>query len=289
MTKNNRNKNQSGIQNISIEGEKLLLIEDILGPQKARQIAEKHKGKAFGAISSILFQPKSEDIEIIYEEKRYQAFWHIVGTSSFEYKRRVRYQVPVETIVKDVTFQDTNYQVSTKESTFEIQGIEHCKESYREEIAVDAQTDQPGEYGKYIQAESKAITGTDELTKDQTPIVNIETKASFLVRKVLNALVKPIKADEIIDEKISIEKLCLYFYPVYTFEYLLKSKNKKVIVEFDGVTGECRKGRKISDRLRNSFSNDELFEFAKEVANFIPGGGLAVMAGRKAIEIAKKN
>ena len=113
-------------------------------------------------------------------------------------------------------------------------------------------------------------------------------KKGCYVLLILNNLVKPIKADQILDEKIGIEELSLYFYPIYTFEFSWDAKNKKSVVEFDGVTGEIRKGRKITDKLRNSFTSDELFDFAKEVANFVPGGALAMMAGKKAIQIATK-
>jgi len=276
-----------GISNIKVEGEKLLLIEDALGWEKVRKQAEDYKVKAMGMLQSFLFQPKKDDITISYEEKRYQAFWHIVGMSYFEYKRKARYKVPVETVVQDVTYEEKEYKVD-KDHTFGIEGIEHCKEGYREEIMVDAQTDQPQDFKKYFQYPTREIKSTDELTADGTPVVNLETKASFLVRKILNQLVKPIKADTILDEKIGIETLSLYFYPIYTFEFFWEAKNKRSIVEFDGVTTEIRKGRKISDQLRNSFTSDELFDFAKEVANFVPGGGLAMMAGRKAIQMATK-
>lgn len=280
--------NKKGIGNIQVQGEKLLLLQDAFGWDKVRELAEGHKVKAFGMISNFLFKPKEEEITIVYEEKRYQAFWHIIGSSYFEYKRKVRYKVPVETVVEDVTFQSENYRVDKNDNTFEIEGIEHCKENYREEVMVDAQTDQPAEFTQYLKYPTKVIASTDELTADGTGVVNLQTKASFLVRKVLNDLVKPIKADQILDEKIEIVELSLYFYPIYTFEYHWVPKDKKAMVEFDGVTGEMRKGRKLTDKLRNSFTSEELFDFAKEAANFFPGVGLAMMAGRKAIQIAKK-
>jgi hypothetical protein len=277
-----------GISNIQVQGEKLLVIEDVLGWEKVRKLAGDHKVKALGMLSGFLFKPKADEISIVYEEKRYQAFWHIVGNSYFEYKRKVRYHVPVETVVEDVTFMDKVSVVNKNDRTFEIEGIEHCKENYQQEVMVDAQTDLPGDFAKYLKAPKSEIQSTDELSVDGASIVNLETKASFLVRKVLNDLVKPIKADQILDEKIAIEELSLYFYPVYTFEYYWQPKDKRVLVEFDGVTTEIRKGRKLTDKLRDSFTTDELFEFAKEVANFVPGGGLAMMAGRKAIQIATK-
>jgi hypothetical protein len=280
--------NKQGIGNIKVQGEKLLLLQDAYGWDKVRELAAGHKVKAFGMISNLLFKPKEDEIAIVYEEKRYQAFWHIVGSSYFEYKRKVAYKVPVETVVEDVTFKGDNYAVGKSDNMFEIEGIEHCKENYREEVMVDAQTDQPGNFTPYLKYPAKVIVSTDELTADGTMVVNLQTKASFLVRQVLNALVKPIKADEILDEKIEIVELSLYFHPIYTFEYHWKPKDKKAMVEFDGVTGEMRKGRKLTDKLRNSFTSEELFDFAKEAANFFPGVGLAMMAGRKAIQMARK-
>lgn len=82
----------------------------------------------------------------------------------------------------------------------------------------------------------------------------------------------------------------LYFYPVYTFEYHWKTKDKKATVAFDGVTGEVNlKANKIGETLKKNFTNNDLFEFSKEIAqNLVPGGGLAVMMGKKVFEMAKK-
>jgi hypothetical protein len=136
---------------------------------------------------------------------------------------------------------------------------------------------------------SQQIDTTDTLTKDGTPIVALEAKPAFIVRKVVNALIKPIQADTILDEQIGITELALYFVPIYTFEFFWKNKDKRVAISFDGVTGELRpKANKITERLRKSFTNDEIFEFGKEVANFVPGGGLAMMVGKKAVELYEK-
>ena len=65
---------EGGIGNIKIDGEKLILLNDALGWDKARSLAADHKVKAMGMLQQFLFQPKKEDITIVYEEKRYQAF-----------------------------------------------------------------------------------------------------------------------------------------------------------------------------------------------------------------------
>lgn len=279
-----------GLSNIHIDGEKLLVLQDVLGMEKAREMANEQKLKSFGMLSSLLSRPKTEDIEISYEEKRYDAFWRVLGSARFEYKRRKAYKVAVEKVVQDVEILSTNFHVLPGTSSFEIEGIEHCVEEYQEESIVDAQTGNPdATFGKYVSYLSQQIDTTDTLTKDGTPIVALEAKPAFIVRKVVNALIKPIQADTILDEQIGITELALYFVPIYTFEFFWKNKDKRVAISFDGVTGELRpKANKITERLRKSFTNDEIFEFGKEVANFVPGGGLAMMVGKKAVELYEK-
>jgi hypothetical protein len=283
----NDTKNPQAFNEILVQDERLLLVDDLFGWEKARQAATEYKVKAMGMFSQLLFRPKPEDISIVYEEKRYQAFWHIVGTLFLDYKRMARHKVPVDTMVKTVLSDEREYPVNQTDHAFEIEIMEHCQESQREELFVDTQTEKTGDFAKYVKAKSQQIENMDILTKDGAQVVNLQAKASFLVRQMLNKLVRPYKADEIIDERIAIEELGLYFYPLYTFEYIWANKDKKAIVEFDGVTGETRKGQKISDKLLKSFSYDEMFDFAKEVAGFVPGGGLAMMTGRKAYQIAK--
>jgi hypothetical protein len=276
------------LNEILIQNERLLLIDDILGWDKARQVAADHKVKAMGMFSQLLFRPKPDDIAIVYEEKRYQAFWHIIGTLFLDYKRKTRHKVPVETMVKTITIEGIEYTAHQTDHAFEIEGIEHCQKEQREELLVDAQTEKPGDFARYMRCSSKQIENMDILTQDGAQIAYMQAKASFLIRQVLNKLVRPYKADEILEERIAIDELNLYFYPLYTFEYAWTNKDKKVLVEFDGVTGEVRKGQKISDKLLKSFSYDDMFDFAKEIAGFVPGGGLAMMTGRKAYQIVKK-
>lgn len=275
-----------GLSAIHLEGERLLVLEDVLGMDKARQLAQEHKVKAFGLLAGLLSRPQPQDIDIVYEEKRFEAFWRIVGQSRFEYKRKKMYQVTVEPMVKEIEVLGQMFQAHSQASLFEIEGEERCVEEYRQEVTVNARTSQPEDFSKYIDFLSQEITSTEALTTDGTPVVALEAKPAFLVRQIVNNLIKPIQADKILDEQIAITQLALYFVPIYTFELHWKTKDKRVTISFDGVTGELMpKANKIAERLRNSFTNDEIFEFGKEAANFIPGGGLALMVGKKAIEL----
>jgi len=275
-----------GLSNIQIDGEKMLALDDVLGMDKARGMANDIKVKAFGMLAGLLSRPKPEDIDVVYEEKRYDAFWRVLGSSRFEYKRRKSYKVAVEPMVQEVEILGSTFPASQK--IFGLDGIEKCLEEYKQDLIVNAQNGQPGDFAKYLGRPNKQIDSTDDLTKDGALIVELDTKPAFLVRKVVNELIKPIQADQIIEEKIGITELALYFIPVYTFEFHWKTKDKRVTVSFDGATGEQRKeANKIATKLRKSFSNDEIFEFSKEVANFVPGGSLAMLVGKKAVELYK--
>ena len=282
--------NQEEFGKIKVESEKLLLLQDVLGWDKARQMANDNKTKTFNSLLHFLNPPMAEDIDLVYEEKRYEAFWHVVGTSTFEYKKRNKYKVPVGGEVENLEILGKDFQVDKESKTFLLESVEHCKENYREEVMMDANTDQKGDFVKYLRFAHQKILSTEELTKDGTPVVGLETRANTLVRQVLQNLVKPIKADEILHEDITVHDLNLYFYPVYTFEYHWKTKDKKATVAFDGVTGEVNlKANKIGETLKKSFTNNDLFEFSKEIAqNLVPGGGLAVMMGKKVFEMTSK-
>lgn len=273
-----------------VEGEKLLLLIDNMGWDKARLLAAENKARAFNSLFSFLSKPNPADIEIVYEEKRYEAFWRVVGEAHFEYRRKSNFHVPVAAEVEDVEMLGQNFKVDRNTGNFLLEGVEHCREKYREELMIDANTDQPGDFSRYLNFPHQPIVSTEELVSDGTPISRLETRANTLVRQVLGSLVKPFKADEIIFEEISISELNLYFYPVYTFEYYWKTREKRATVNYDGVTTEINwKGSKVSDVLKNSFTSEDLFEFSKEIAqNIIPGGGLAVMMGKKVLEMSKK-
>jgi hypothetical protein len=156
-----------GLSRIHLDGEKLLVVEDALGMPKAREMAEAQKLKAFGLLSSLLSRPKPEEIEISYEEKRYDAFWRVLGTARFEYTRRKVYRVAVEKMVQEIEVLGTAFRVPPQGGSFEIEGVERCVEDYREETIVNAQNGQPDpSFSKYLGYLSQQIASTEALTEE---------------------------------------------------------------------------------------------------------------------------
>ena len=92
-------------------------------------------------------------------------------------------------------------------------------------------------------------------------------------------VVQPVKnAQAIHEERVDIETVDLNFRPVYAFEYEWVTKNKKVIIEFDPLTGEMRTGgKKWSDQVKGIITRDFLFDVtADAIGTIVPGGSIAV-------------
>ncbi|MGL5831575.1 MAG: hypothetical protein ACRCZE_05525 [Candidatus Altimarinota bacterium] len=279
---------KSGFDAVRVENEKLLKLQDNLGWDQARLKAADYKDKVFNSLFNFMMStaPDAGDIEVIYEERRYEAFWHVLGYANLEYKRKKEYQVNLDQIVKGVEI--VGEKMKMEKSILKLSAIETCEENQKEEFLIDANLDKEGGFSKYLKYPTVAISTTDEL--EDSLIAELKTSSSQLVKRMLLKLVKPVENLEMLREEIVISELSLYFHPLYTFEFYWKAKDKKALVSFDGVTGEIyTKTSKIGDTLKNTFNKDDLFEFGKEIAqNIVPGGGLAVMLGKKMLEISKK-
>jgi hypothetical protein len=74
------------------------------------------------------------------------------------------------------------------------------------------------------------------------------------------------------------------------FEYLWQPKDKRVVVEFDGVTGEIRTGGKaIRQQVGKMLTKELLFDIGVDTVDlFVPGGGMAIKLVRALAEKRKK-
>ena len=109
-----------------------------------------------------------------------------------------------------------------------------------------------------------------------------QVRASFVVRQVLGGMLKPIQADALLEERVEVEKIDLYYRPIYAFEYLWQSKDRKAVGEFDGLTGELHTGGKtIRQQISSVLTKELLFDVGIDAVDLlIPGGGIALKVGR---------
>lgn len=72
---------------------RILALEEQHSMDRAEGLAWARKVDAFGAIAKLFSRPKDEDFELIYKERRYQPFWHVVCSAFYGYERQGEYQV----------------------------------------------------------------------------------------------------------------------------------------------------------------------------------------------------
>ena len=111
-----------------------------------------------------------------------------------------------------------------------------------------------------------------------------------VVRAVLAEVIKPVQAEVLHEEWVKLEALDIYFRPVYALEYEWVTKGKRVILEFDGLTGEVHTGgKKLNDQNKGMISNDLIFDVTTDAVGLIvPGGSIAVKLVNAVVDRGKK-
>jgi len=265
-------------------------FEDSYSQAECEALATGKKGRAFGGIfSGIKRLVSSKDtIHLVNSEKRYEPFWHIIGTSVLEYKRKTEYGFEVKPEVKNVRIENVVHEVKEGTKWCALVGEDHCFENSEKEMMVNANSGENVDFKKYFEFKSRQIKETEELMKAKTVVVPAKVKASYLARQLIKELIKPIEADKILQEKVKVTNLVLYFRPIYAFEFVDSKSGKKLTLDVDALTGEVQKGSIIGKGLAEIFSEGDLFEIGTEFAtDFIPGTKATVMLVQK-IRAARK-
>ncbi len=266
-------------------------FEDRYSQIECEGLAIGKKDKAFGGLFSGIkkFVSSQDHIRLATSEKRYEPFWHIAGTSILEYKRTTEYGFETKPEVKDIKINGVVHQIKEGAHWCGLAGEDHCFEQYEKEMMVDAHTGEVGDYKKYLQFPSRTIKQTEELMKDKVVVVPAKVKASFLARQLIKELIKPIHADKVLQEKVKVDHLTLYFRPIYAFEFIDSKTGKSSILDVDALTGEVKKGSIIGKGLKEIFEEGDLFALGTElVTDFIPGTKAAVMVVQKVRAARKK-
>ncbi len=280
---------------ITIAKERILLFSPQIPQKDAVGIAWQKKLSAFDAISqvsSFLSRPKDDDFECVYEEYRYEPFWHVVAQARYVYDRSSSYQVKAsEAEVKQVAIDGKTYDVEN--GHIHIPVVEHCIQSEEEEVFIDGISGKIAqEFRQYLSLSPKDITkdSTSHFPKNAI-VIPPQTRVSAIMRDALSKMIKGIQADTIHEEKIIVPCVDLYYRPVYAFQYAWKSKGKKSILEIDGMTGGCTTGnRTFQEYIGKVLDPSFLFDVGADAAGMlIPGGSIAVKVAKKYLDTRKKH
>lgn len=267
------------------------VFEDRYSQIECEGLAIGKKDRVIGGIFSGIKKlvSKNDTLRLANSEKRYEPFWYIAGHSVLEYKRMTEYGFETKPEVKDIKINGVVHQVKEDSHWCALTGEDHCFEQYEKEMMVDASTGENVDFKKYLQYPSRAIKETEELMKEKTVVIPAKVKASYLIRQLIKELIKPIHADKVLQEKVKVTHLTLFFRPIYAFEFIDAKTGKSSILDVDALTGEVKKGQIVGRGLKEIFSEGDLFEIGTELAtDFIPGAKATVMAIQKVREARKK-
>ena len=143
---------------------------------------------------------------------------------------------------------------------------------------------------KYLSLSPQLFTGELETLADDTSIVvPPHIRVSAIMRDTLAKMIKGIQADKILEESVAVTAVDLYYRPIYAFQYHWISKDKKGIVEVDGLTGEVTSGTRVfSEYLNRALDRDFLFDLGADATGMlIPGGNIAVKVVKRYLDKTK--
>lgn len=279
---------------IKVADQRILLLADTISPENAQKTAWEKKINAFDAISKVtgfFSRPKDDDFQLVYQEHRYEPFWHVKAQSKYIYERTNNYQVPVSgQEVKSVTLHEKKYEVLN--GHIHIPTVEHCNQEESEIVLIDGVTGKSlPELSGYLTLSAQSIEGElSTFVPEKSILVPPQIRVSAIMRDTLSKMIKGIQADKILEEHVEVTCMDLYYHPIYAFQYKWISKNKEAILEVDGLTGEVKSGSRIfSEYLGRALDQNFLFDLGADAAGmFIPGGSIAVKVAKRYLDTKKK-
>jgi len=278
---------------IALADQHIFILEDRLTPDDIRQRAMDRRTGAFGSgLGNLLQRPKADDIEFVNSQHRLEPFWHVGGQALYVYERGHEYTVPASGAeVREVAVHGESHPVTTVagRAAFVLHATEHCREEVREEMYIDGVSGAPVTDATSIiggPRHEEAELGT---AGDNTVVVPPAHHASSLVRQLLASMLKPVQADAITEESMTLDHIDLYYRPWWAFEFHWKPKDKRGVVEIDALTGQMRQGQALMPKVQRMVSRDVLFDIgADTVGLLVPGGSIAVKVARLAIDRNRK-
>ena len=261
-----------------------------------QQAIDKRITTVAGGLGGLFSRPKPEEVDLVYKEIRYESFWHVVCNVRHVFERNKDFTVPVTGVeVRTVTILGQAFEIAAQQAqpaqsggflsqlgqqigmsntvrTFTLAGVEHCIDENRQVQYLDAVNGQPLQLGAdLVQKEKTEVVDLAPLATGDVLVVVPQLSAAKIARSVLASMIKPIQADKILEETISIETLDLYFRPIYAFEFAWKPKNKTGVAEFDAVTGVMTSGKALHTKSDKDITRESLFDInAETVTSLIP-------------------
>ena len=247
-----------------------------------------------GTLGSLFSRSKPEELQMVTVENRVEPFWLLEASSRTSYDRARTYTVPASGAeVKSVTVVGQDFPTVPQPKSgpaFILTGIEHCLQELQTRQTFDGITGSKVDLLKYISAAKTEIADISTFAPEGVLVIPPQVKANAVVRQVTAEVVQPVENVQTIhEERVDIKTIDLNFRPIYAFEYEWTTKNKKVVIEFDPLTGEMHTGgKRLSDQIKGLLTRDLIFDVTADAfGTIVPGGSIAVKLVKAVVDRKK--
>ena len=276
---------------LQLAAERLYLLEERLTVDEIQQRAMDRRLQAFGSgLGSFLQRPKPEEVTLVNKQRRLEPFWHVAGRAVYVYERNRDYTVPASAPdVEALTINGVKYDgqpAGGPQRSFRVPAREHCRVEFAHESYTDGLTGTPVTDAATLMAGPRSeVSDPATLSAEDTVAVPPEHRASYVVRQLMSEIMKPVQADTVLEESITLDATDLFYRPIWAFEFTWAGKGKQGIVEIDSITGQTRQGKQLVSSIKGMLSRDLLFDVgADTIGLFVPGGSIAVKLAKAAMD-----
>ena len=258
------------------------------------RVEQKKVNLIAGTLGSLFSRAKPEDLQLATVENRVEPFWLLEASSRTVYDRARTYTIPAGGAeVRSVTVMGTDFPVVPQpkgDNAFTLTGVEHCVQELKSRQTFDGITGAKADLLKYAGSAKTEIADITTFAPEGVLVVPPQVKANAVVRQVTADVVQPVQNVQTIhEERVDIETVDLNFRPIYAFEYEWAAKNKRVIIEFDPLTGEMHTGgKRWSDQIKSMVTRDLIFDITADAfGTLVPGGSIAVKLVKAVVDRKK--
>ncbi len=264
---------------VELAEERILVLADRFNLDHAEGRAWAKRVDAFGTVArlgGLINRTGADDYVCVYRERRLQPFWRVHSRSIAVYERMRTFVVPVAPEVRAVAIAGDYKPVDQR--SFRIDGLESCREETEREALYDGLTRAETPALAAYLAFQAAPTNAEVLAQAAQAgwvVVPPNSKSSALVREAVSSAIGRIEADRVLEERLIVDAVDLFYRPVYAFRY--SHAGKEAVIEFDGITGETRPGGATFEQYLGKVLEPRfLLDAGVEAVNmFLPGTQLA--------------
>ena len=274
------------------DAKKVYVFEPVYDISAATEQANKKKLDAFGVIAkfNILNKPKDEAVHAARSELRYEPFWFIDSNRIVDYKLLLERKLEVDdeyanSILIDgktyEIFEDSKKSFVSNDKRYSTLNVQYnCNRKIKYKTYIDGlgRNIKSENYEKLFKNSNYKFKEVEDLTNIDN-IINPTFSFSSAIEEMKNSLLREkIISHEILTDDAIVDKIYLYFRPVYAFEFIWSNENKVGIIEIDGLNGEIsEKGVWLKERVSKVMTRDMFFDIGGEIANgMVPGSGVVV-------------